>query len=73
MNFNLRFKIIIFLKKVKIIRFILVSKSRFFRTFKPLKKLIKKIVRDNNLNIKIKKIKNIKIIILKNIPNLNII
>ena len=73
MNINLRLKIIILLKKIKIIRFILISKSRFSRIFKPLKKLIKKIARDNNLNIKIEKIKNIKIIILKDIPNLNII
>ena len=73
MNFDLRLKITILFKKVKTIRFILIPKSRSFRTFKPSKKLIKKIAYDNNLNIKIKKIRNIIIIIFKNIPDLNII
>ena len=55
-NFNSRFKIIIFFKKVKIIRFVLIPKSRFSRITKPSKKLIKKIIRDDDLNIKIKKV-----------------
>ena len=73
MNFNLRLRITILPKKVKIIRFILISKSRFFRIFELLKKSIKKIARNNNLNIKIEKVIKINIIIFKNIPNLNII
>ena len=73
MNINLRFKIIIPSKKVKTIRFILILKSRFSRISKPLKKLIKRIVCNNNLDIKIKKVGNVNTIIFKDIPNLNII
>ena len=73
MNFNLRLKIIIFFKKVKTIRFILILKLRFFRIFKLLKKSIERIAYNDNLNIEIKKVGNIIIIIFKDIPNLNII